>query len=120
MLLLRDPQGRVLLERRPPQGVWGGLWGLPELHPEQDPGGWCERNGFVVAGAGRELPARRHSFTHFHLQILAREIPLAEPGCGIMDGDRRVWYNLLQPDARGLAAPIARLLQEVEESEETP
>jgi len=120
MLLLRDPHGRVLLEQRPPQGIWGGLWGLPELDPEQDPGLWCAQNGLVIAGPARELPPRRHSFTHFHLHILAQEIPLAEPGCRVMDGEQRVWYNLRHPDARGLAAPIARLLREVEQPEESP
>ncbi len=30
MLLLSDREGRLLLERRPPSGIWGGLWSLPE------------------------------------------------------------------------------------------
>ncbi|HET6591987.1 MAG TPA: A/G-specific adenine glycosylase, partial [Xanthomonadales bacterium] len=30
MLILRDERGRVLLEKRPPAGIWGGLWCLPE------------------------------------------------------------------------------------------
>jgi A/G-specific adenine glycosylase len=25
-VIVRDPRGRVLLERRPPAGIWGGLW----------------------------------------------------------------------------------------------
>ena len=116
MLLLRDPEGRVLLEKRPEQGVWGGLWGLPELAPELDPAAWCRERGLRPAGPGRDLAPRRHSFTHFQLEILPREIPLATPGCRVMDEGGQVWYNLGQPDARGLAAPVARLLQEIEES----
>ena len=27
-----DSQGQVLLERRPPSGIWGGLWSFPEAH----------------------------------------------------------------------------------------
>ncbi len=30
MLILIDENGNVLLERRPPVGIWGGLWALPE------------------------------------------------------------------------------------------
>jgi A/G-specific adenine glycosylase len=30
MLLLRTMDGEVLLERRPPAGIWGGLWSFPE------------------------------------------------------------------------------------------
>ena len=31
VLVVRDPDGRVLLERRPARGIWGGLYSLPEL-----------------------------------------------------------------------------------------
>ena len=36
MLIVHDPAGRVLLERRPPSGVWGSLWSLPECAGEND------------------------------------------------------------------------------------
>ena len=41
MLLLRDRQGRLLLEQRPPTGVWGGLWSFPELPFGEDIRHWC-------------------------------------------------------------------------------
>ena len=28
MIMIRDRRGRVLLQRRPPTGLWGGLWGF--------------------------------------------------------------------------------------------
>ena len=112
MLLLRDPDGRILLQQRPAQGVWGGLWSLPELDPAADPLAWCEQQGLQVVGDARLLPPRRHTFSHFHLDIQPQEIPLASPGCRLADGDRMAWYNPRQPDPLGLAAPISRLLQE--------
>ena len=30
MLLIENPQGEWLLQRRPAAGLWGGLWGFPE------------------------------------------------------------------------------------------
>ena len=30
MLIVRDEHSRVLLERRPPTGIWARLWSLPE------------------------------------------------------------------------------------------
>ena len=117
MLLVRDPQGRVLLERRPPQGVWGGLWCLPELAPEADPLAWCRERG-LAAAPGRELPTRRHQFTHFRLAIRPQEILLTEPGCAVMDGDRLLWHDPHQPAQGGLAAPVQRLLQEIRQPEE--
>ena len=32
-LVLRDASGALLLERRPPSGIWGGLWCFPECDP---------------------------------------------------------------------------------------
>ena len=39
MLLIRDGQ-RVLLQQRPPTGIWGGLWSLPECPLDKDPHAW--------------------------------------------------------------------------------
>src|SRR5688572_8905204 len=35
MLWIEDAEGRVLLQRRPPTGIWGSMWSLPE-HADQD------------------------------------------------------------------------------------
>ncbi len=122
MLLVRDPEGRVLLERRPAEGVWGGLWSLPELPADADPLAWCRGQGYHPIGTARALPSRRHTFSHFHLEILPREIRLEKAGCGVADGDRLRWYHSRELAALGLAAPVARLLREIEQPEtgETP
>ena len=40
MLMIRDARQRVLLQRRPPVGIWGGLWGFPEFSGS-DAREWC-------------------------------------------------------------------------------
>jgi A/G-specific adenine glycosylase len=117
MLLLRDDSGRVLLEQRPPTGVWGGLWCLPELSPQQDVHAWCRDQIGVTAEASRRLSTRRHSFSHFHLDIEPVEILLNAPGCRVLEGFGRLWYNLASPENIGLAAPVVRLLNELTGSE---
>lgn len=117
MLLLRDPGGRVLLEQRPAQGVWGGLWSLPELPLSEDPVAWCAGRGLKIAGEGRQLPPRRHTFSHFHLDINPLEIPLLQPGCRVAEGDRMIWYDPSEPCRLGLAAPVTRLLHESTQEE---
>jgi len=117
MLLLRNVDGEVLLQQRPPQGVWGGLWGFPELPVAEDALRWCGEQSLGEALLQRELPPRRHTFSHFHLDIHPREILLTEPGCRVLEGGQSVWYNPRQPDARGLAAPVARLLNELEQGD---
>jgi len=114
LLIVRDPAGRVLLERRPPTGIWGGLWSLPQIGLDADPLAWC---GAPQLGEGAQVvahwPARRHTFSHFHLDMHPVEIRLERPGWRALDGDTTVWYKPDDPDARGLAAPIKKLLAEL-------
>ncbi|WP_305800300.1 A/G-specific adenine glycosylase [Thiolapillus sp.] len=115
MLMLVDGRGGVMLEKRPPSGIWGGLWSFPELKLEDDLSVWLQQHaGFAVLEI-RTLPERRHSFSHFQLHIFPRLILLEKPGLQVLDGDSRVWYNLSQSQKRGLAAPVQLLLQELKE-----
>ena len=48
-VLLLERAGEVLLERRPPAGIWAGLWSLPELALDDDVVAACRaRFGLVV------------------------------------------------------------------------
>ncbi len=113
MIMLRDSQGLVLLQQRPPSGIWGGLWGLPECATDTDVGIWCRATLGLDIAADAPWPARRHSFTHFHLDITP--IPARVLGSSVkaMENTGAVWYNVEQPDARGLATPVKRLLQQL-------
>ncbi len=114
LLLVRDGVGRVLLERRPPAGIWGGLWSLPQLDLAGDPLAWCSDrqlgDGARVTSHG---PVRRHTFSHFRLDMHPVEIRLEQPGLRALDGDGIVWYKPDDPDAFGLAAPIRQLLADL-------
>ena len=111
MLLVRDPSGAVLLTQRPPAGIWGGLFGLPELRDGEAAGAWCARHFDSPIRAEREWPVLRHTFSHFHLDItpVCVELEAAAPG-GVEDAVS-VWYNLDSPPAVGLAAPVEKLLR---------
>ena len=68
MLVLVDRDDRVLFERRPPQGLWGGLLGLPEYDAADSALADLARRGIVVAETCVG-PPYRHVFTHFKLDI---------------------------------------------------
>jgi A/G-specific adenine glycosylase len=113
MLMIRDPRGHVLLVRRPPAGLWGGLWSFPECAGD-DIDRWCRAMlGLTVAVDGT-WPRLRHSFSHFHLDITpisARVIASTD----VMENADAVWYNLDQPQERGFAAPVKQLLEKLRE-----
>ena len=114
MLLLQNSDNAVLLQQRPPAGIWGGLWCLPELEGEQSDEAllaWCkERLGYPATIKNRIAPLR-HSFSHFHLNITPVVAQLKGVGTTLRDDGNQTWYNPARPDARGLAAPVKRLLE---------
>lgn len=110
LLLLQTPKGEVLLEKRPPTGVWGGLWSLPECTPETDVASWCRDRLGVEVGALQPWTELRHTFSHFHLDITPVRVAVRATPAVVMEAERHVWYNVAQPDERGLAAPVRRLL----------
>ncbi|MDX9739704.1 MAG: A/G-specific adenine glycosylase [Gammaproteobacteria bacterium] len=113
MLVLQDEQGSILLLRRPPTGIWGGLWSLPELPAElalADMRAWCRESLAVEAGEPRVEPPLRHEFTHFTLHMLPLRASARPLDGGIMEGDGRVWYNHARSGAYGMPAAIRRLL----------
>src|SRR5690606_7072354 len=93
VLVVRAPDGRVLLERRPARGIWGGLYSLPELQGDDSPRDWCARMlGAAVAGE-RALSAIEHAFTHFDLDLLPRLLELAAEPAAVMDRDDWLWLT---------------------------
>lgn len=114
LLVIKDPNGCVLLEKRPPQGIWGGLWSLPEVPSGQDPIRWLTNYHLGMVAWQRDWPVRRHTLSHFHLDMTPREYQLACPPHRVLEANHQVWSLPEQLGVRGVAAPISRLLQEIQ------
>lgn len=110
MLLLSDKDGAVLLEQRPPHGIWGGLWCPPELGDES-PVEWGLRALGAEIEPAEPLAPVRHGFTHFELEIEAVPARVAAVPAALMETDRWVWYNARSPAKLGLAAVVSRLIE---------
>ncbi len=110
-LLLYNGENRLVLEKRPPVGIWGGLWSVPEFDDLDGLRQWCGERGFRI-GAIRLLPSRRHTFSHYHLDYTAVVATCENLNNNVMEGERLVWYKTGEIDSLGLPAPVKRLLQE--------
>ena len=110
MLLVRV-DGAVLLVRRPPAGIWGGLWSFNEIGADADPRDWCRRHLGMEPSSCIFRPVLRHTFSHFHLDIEPVELVLPEAAAKAADSEDEYWYRLDAPARLGLAAPVKRLLQ---------
>ncbi len=111
MVMLVDGEGRVLLERRPPSGVWGGLLSFPECAEDEAIEAWAERRLGLSVERVEAWPVLRHSFSHFHLDITPVHARVRGVGLRAMERDRLVWYKAGARNRHGLAAPVSRLLQ---------
>ncbi len=68
--VLRDGEGRVLLRRRPPRGLLGGMTELPGTPWRAEP--WGEAEALALApmpAAWRHAGVAEHGFTHFALRL---------------------------------------------------
>lgn len=110
VLICLRPDGAVLLERRPATGIWGGLWGLPEIQSLGGVAGWCVQALGSVPLSQSVWPLLRHSFSHFDLDMTPVALRVASHPLQVLEGDRWLWYKMSSPPAVGLAAPIAKLL----------
>ncbi|WP_376744978.1 A/G-specific adenine glycosylase [Enterobacillus tribolii] len=102
---------RVWLEQRPAVGLWGGLYCFPQFGGEQALRDHLARTGCVSPDL-HQLTAFRHTFSHFHLDIVPMLLEIPERSA-CMDEGAGLWYNLAQPPSVGLAAPVERLLQQL-------
>lgn len=111
MLLLKNEQGDILLEQRPPVGLWGGLWCPPEI-PHLDQLLVLLQQHQLVARTQQSLTPFRHTFSHFHLDITPVLLDVQQPK---QVADSRVqWISCHDSQMLGLAAPVKKLLEQLQ------
>ena len=117
-IILTDPKGRVLLERRPASGIWGGLWGFPECSLGEKPVHWCQHRFHIRATGSKALPVMHHGFTHYVLKIHPQPLRVNHAAGAKIEGRDRVWITPRAPGRRGLAAPVKQLLEQLDKKDE--
>ena len=112
MLILRDEQGRVLLEKRPPAGIWGGLWCLPEGESVET----LEATLGCSVTRATTLPVVEHRLSHIRMTIhpaLATATDARQVKCG----GQRDWFDPVQQRKLGLPKPVTDLLKRLTNGE---
>ena len=113
-LLLKNEQGEIYLIQRPPTGIWGGLWCLPELRRDSK-NKWDIKHLSAEIQTDEATLVIRHTFSHYHLDFTV--IPATVEGnhsTGIMESTQTVWYNPAHPSQLGLAAPMKKIIHNIE------
>lgn len=106
MLLVRALDGRFFLEKRPPSGLWGGLWCFPQLDPLLDPVQQTRMKWGLITRVGACLPPLRHTFTHFHLDIEPQLLLVNHEQSSLgLCAENTGWFTLSQLHSE--ATPVA-------------
>jgi A/G-specific adenine glycosylase len=105
LVLLRG--NTVLLEKRPPVGIWGGLLSLPQA--DDDAGARKLAQAFGADWKSREyLNVIEHGFTHYHLSIKPLMMSAAHKH-GVEEAGW-IWLPLAQAHNAALPSPVKKLL----------
>jgi A/G-specific adenine glycosylase len=108
-MLVVVSRGEVLLEKRPPSGIWGGLWSLPELGIADSPKEVLARDWGMEVREMAPLAAFEHAFTHFTLEVHPWRVTpgRAKPPAA---GKAAAWLALDDLEGAALPSPVRRLL----------
>ncbi len=108
---------KVLLERRPPQGIWGGLLSFPEADSVGQAKSWCRRHcgGF---SASETWPEVTYNLTHLRLSVTPLCLRLRKLPLSIADDKRFVWCKISAVSG-GAPALVKRLLKQLEDKHST-
>ncbi len=108
------------LERRPPSGIWGGLWSFPEISmakpSENDVADWCQDRFAIQPASIEQWETMRHSFTHFDLDICPVVVRIENASSTVTEGIVGNWYPLHEIPRVGLAAPVGKLMKSLQEA----
>src|SRR5579883_824179 len=110
-LMLQD-KDKIFLQKRPPSGIWANLWAFPEF-PEKFSTAkikkWIASTVECEIFKITRLENFRHTFSHFHLDIVPVLISIKRKNKREIMPDFH-WYDLKNPAQIGLPAPVKKLL----------
>lgn len=105
MLILRDSENRVLLQKRAPAGIWGGLWCLPDGDNIESVG----KALGITPSSVTTLSPLEHRLSHVRMRIqpaLANARDAGQVKCSANLG----WFDRAQQAELGLPKPVSDLL----------
>lgn len=113
LLILRH-NDHLLLEKRPTNGIWGGLWHPPQLEDtDLSAIDWLTQQGFPKAAIGENRKKRsfKHLLSHKTLIITPQHVTLTKrktPKNGTWE-----WVHIDAISDRGIAKPFERVLKKL-------
>lgn len=108
-LLLHTTDKKIYLEKRPPTGIWGGLWCLPSIEIDDNPEIYVQNRYKIQSSQAEHIMTIKHSFSHFHLHISVISLQSSLSGHTVAECPGW-WYSADELDKIGLAKPVKSII----------
>lgn len=113
-LVLLNKNKMVYLEKRPPVGLWGGLWCLPSIDKNACPITHIKEKYQLDITEAKPLTSLTHRFSHFQLEIEALLMETKETSQVIAENQGK-WFNQEKLREVGLAKPTSHILNTIDD-----
>lgn len=111
--IIENEQGEVLLQQRPPSGIWGGLWCFPEFTTDDSIDVELKKKyGFNIKEQ-TEFENFKHTFSHFHLMIKPVHIKLKGRSTLVKESSLSKWVKTDKESNLGFPAPVVSMLKDL-------
>ena len=107
-----NKEQQILLEKRPPAGIWGGLWSVPELASHTELDTWLQTKSLSLINK-QPLEIRRHTFSHYHLDYQPIVLYVDNLIKNVLEAEKVLWYKHQQTKKIALPAPVKQLFDEI-------
>ena len=112
MFMLAMDGRDILLEKRGPAGIWGGLWCLPQLEEgDEELAEYAQRKGWTIT---EQIPLAgfTHTFSHFKLHITPLLLNLAHKPLQLQQVEH-VWMDVSEALTAAIPTPVRQLLETI-------
>ncbi len=110
IFLMLTKQNKILLEKRPSSGIWGGLWCPFEISTSENTIVYCQQTyGLEVKPLGNISPLD-HTFTHFKLKIHPHLLQVVSPNDALQQKGK--WMTLDDALESAIPTPVRKLLKQ--------
>ncbi|MFH1334782.1 MAG: A/G-specific adenine glycosylase [Pseudomonadota bacterium] len=108
MLILENDEKQILLDQRPPTGIWNNLWCFPICEKEQEITTICkEKYGYTLTEISRQKPFV-HRLSHVHLLITP--IYAKAHASTVMEATSK-WHDVAYAFTCAIPKPVKMILE---------
>jgi A/G-specific adenine glycosylase len=100
----------VMLEKRPPSGIWGGLWSFPEQESTDDYSAVAQQRFGMTVQPQQALPQLSHAFTHFKLHITPQPLEVIKRHSEVRETGQ-IWLSIEDAIGAAIPTPVRKILQ---------